>query len=221
MSTKIRLEEYSTLGDFIGKSYDRDLPIIVKRYPKLGKSFKDGFLEKLNEVKTLEGSLFITESKKKVTLLLYGIADDLNTELNFINSYLAEAGLDTKAVSALKKDLSKDNIEGAVLKIENIQQFLNKHSDVLVAEGMDKNFPGDLTEYKNKLEQLNVSQNEFMNSLKSLTKENRDKYKELYVFIAKIADAGKLIFADDVKKDEYVIKRVIARMRARSGGKKE
>ncbi|MFY0481287.1 hypothetical protein ACI6PS_01675 [Flavobacterium sp. PLA-1-15] len=221
MTNYVRVEEYSTLGDFIGKSYDRDLDLIVVRYPKLGKPYRDGFLAKLNEVKTLEGALFMTEEQKKATLMLYQVADYLGDELNFINTYLKEAGLDTKAVTALKKDLSNDNIEGAVLKIENVKQFLTEHRFVLEQEGMRSNFPQELGNAKEKLEDLNSTQNVFMNKLKALTSENKAVYTALYAMIAKIANAGKLVFKDDVKKDEYVIKKIVSRMRSHYGGKKE
>lgn len=221
MSTHIRLEEYTALGDFIRKSYERDLDLIVVRYPKLGKPYRDSFLAKLEEVKTLEGSLFLTEEQKKATLHLFSVADYLGDELNFINTYLKELKLDTKAVTALKKDLNDDNIEGAVLKLENVRQFLAQHKHVLEEEGMRPTFPTELTDAKEKLEDLNSTQNVFMNRLKLLTKTNKDVYKELYAMIAKIANAGKLVFKDDVKKDEYVIKKIVSRMRSHYGGKKE
>lgn len=221
MSTRIRLEEYTTLGDFIRKSYERDLDIIVVRYPKLGKPYRDSFLAKLAEVKTLEGSLFLTEEQKKATLQLYSAADYLGDELNFINTYLKELNLDTNAVTALKNDLFKNNIEGAVLKMENVKQFLTQHQHLLVEEGMRPGFPAELDDAKEKLEQLNLDQNDFMNRLKLLTKTNKDVYKELYGFITKIANAGKLIFKNDVKKDEYVIKKIVSRMRSHYGGEKK
>ena len=221
MNNYIRLAEYSALGDFIGKSYDRDLNLIVGRYPKMGKPYRDSFFDKLKEVKTLEGSLFLTEQQKRATLHLYRMADDLGTELNFISSYLKEAGLDTKAVTALKRDLNDDDIEGAVLKIENVKQFLVGHKDILVEEGMRISFPEELDGYKVKLADLNLHQNDFMNKLATLTSTNKKVYNELYAFITKIANAGKLVFKDDVKKDEYVIKKIVSRMRSHYGGKEE
>jgi len=221
MTYYVRLEEYTTLGDFIEKSYNRDLDLFVVRYPKLGKTYRDNFLAKLAEVKTLEGSLFLTEEQKETTLQLYSVADYLGDEFNFINSYLKELNLDTKAVTALKNDLAKDNIEGAVLKMENVKQFLTQHQILLVEEGMRPTFPAELDDAKGKLEQLNLTQNDFMNRLKLLTKTNKDVYKELYGFITKIANAGKLVFKDDVKKDEYVIKKIVSRMRSHYGGEKK
>ncbi|RZK10495.1 MAG: hypothetical protein EOO46_10565 [Flavobacterium sp.] len=221
MTNYVRVEEYSALGDFIGKSYDRDLDLFVVRFPKLGKPYRDSFLAKLEEVKTLEGSLFLTEEQKKATLMLFSVADYLGDELNFINSYLKELKLDTKAVTALKKDLSDDDIEGAVLKIENVRQFLTQHKHVLEEEGMRPTFPTELGDAKAKLADLNSTQNVFINRLKLLTKTNKDVYKELYTMIVKIANAGKLVFKDDVKKDEYVIKKIVSRMRSHYGGKEE
>ncbi|ESU23353.1 hypothetical protein FEDK69T_15150 [Flavobacterium enshiense DK69] len=39
-------------------------------------------------------------------------------------------------------------------------------------------------------------------SLSTLTTENKEHYKELYGFIVKISDAGKLVFDGTTKKNE-------------------
>jgi hypothetical protein len=214
MSTRVRKEEYTTLGDFVKTSFVRDQAVIMTRFPKLNAGFLSNFKEKLDKVKILESGLVLTEEQKAVTASLYAEAGALNKELVFLGSYIADAGLSTGIVPELRNDLNKINIEGAVLKMESLKQFVITHSALLVAEGMAAGFPAALDVHKVSLAEKNAKQNLFMNSRKTLTDANKAEYEALYGFILKIMDAGKLVFDGTVTKDEYSITRTIARMRA-------
>ena len=212
----LRKEEYTTLGDFARQSYERDLEQIKERYPKLGEVFRDEFVSKLAEVKELESSLGLTEEQKNATKTLHEEANFLNKELNFLSTYCQDAGLSRGAVTDLKKNLAVGNIEGAVLKIEDLKQFVKSNYDLLVAEGMSPSFADDLQKHKESLEKKNTLQNIAMNARKKLTEQNHKQYDDLYGYISKIMRSGKLVFAGSVVKDEYTVSKVVARMR---GGK--
>lgn len=214
MSTRIRLEEYTTLGDFIKTSFVRDQAAIALKFPKLNAAFMTAFTAKLAEVKVLESSLVQNEQQKAVTASLFAEAFAVSKELNFLSSYIADAGLNNKEVIALKADLVKDNIEGAVLKMEAIKQFINANKTALIAEGMAATYPAAFDAHKTSLAAKNTSQNSVMNTKKTLTSANRAQYEALYVYIAKIAKNGKLVFDGAVTMDEYNIKKIIGRMRA-------
>jgi len=213
MSLKIRLEEYSALGDFVKASFVRDQAEFLARFPKLDGQFLIDFEAKLQVIKTLESGIVLTDEQKAATAQLYSEAKILNKELNFLNAYIKEAGLDTAAVSALKKDLAVGNIEGALLKIEGIKQYVVAHQVALEAEGMAANFPATLEAHKTSMEQKNALQNSYMNARKLLTEQNSGKYKELYQYLTKIMKAGKLLYDGETKKDEYILSKVIGRMR--------
>jgi hypothetical protein len=214
MSLRIRKEEYSPLGDFIGISFVRDQVRIMVRYPKLNSVFLSGFDSAREAVKVLESGLVLTDEQKAVTKRLYAEAGLLNSELSFLNSYIADAELSSAAVTALKKDLNNNNIEGAVLKIEGVKQYVMAHLAALVAEGMEATFPASLDAHKVSISASNALQNSFMNNRKRLTDANVAQYKALYVYISKIAKAGKLVFNNTVIKDEYNISKIVKRMRA-------
>lgn len=214
MKTGVRFEEFCPLGDFIMVSFIRDLAALQARYPKLNADFLALFAAKLAEVKTLESSLVLTEAQKNATVALYAEADVLNKELNFLSSYMKEAGLSTAAVTALKEDLVNGNIEGALLKIEGVKQFIIVHQVVLEDEGMAAGFVATLEAHKVSMAANNNLQNSSMNNRKTLTDANHGEYKALYAFIAKVARAGKLVFDGTVIEDEYVIAKTIGRMRA-------
>lgn len=214
MNSNVKKEEYTTLGDFILTSYSRDMGAISARFPKLGAAYKDAFVAKLDFVKGLESGIVIKENQKAATTSLEIEAGELNNELNFVSSYFEDAGLNTALVTELKNDLFKDNIEGAVLKIEGLKQYITAHLTALVEEGMDEHFPDKLADHKVSLSNKNKSQNDFMNDHKKLIASNIEHYNALYDYIASIAKKGKLVFKGSVYQDEYTISMIVKRMRA-------
>ncbi|MGH2664885.1 hypothetical protein [Flavobacterium sp.] len=219
--SRIRKEEYTSLGDFVRESFVRDQEIIMVRYPKLNAAFLADFTAKLEEVKILESGLVLTEEQKNTTASLYTEAAELNKELNFLKSYINNAGLDIEIIISLKNDLVKSNIEGAVLKLESLKQFVSANLAALVAEGMIPTFVSTLNEHKISLSEKNAAQNVFMNNRKTLTESNITQYNALYGYISKVVNAGRLIFEDTVKKDEYSIRRAVSRMRSARQPEKE
>jgi hypothetical protein len=211
----LKKEEYTALGDFIRVSFERDLAAITARYPKINKAYKNEFIAKLEEVKTLESSIKLTQEQKNATKALYNEVLEVNKELNFLSSYCKDAGLDSTIVSDLKKTLSKGNVEGAVLKIESLKQYITANADALIEEGMPANFATTLNTHKTSLESKNTLQNSSLNDRKTLTKANKKQYEELYAYITKIMRSGKLVFSTSNVKEEYTISKVLSRMRSK------
>ena len=211
---KITKEEYSTLGDFVLQSFTRDQDAIMARFPKMNASFKAAFEEKLEAVKTLESGLVLTEAQKNATASLYAEVAQLNKELNFLSAYLKEANLNVTIVTDLKKTLLAGNVEGAILKIESVKQYVEANAVALIEEGMSADFATTLMAHKSSLATKNTLQNTKMNAHKTLTSENRSEYKALYEYIAKIIKYGKLVFDGDIIKDEYTVVKILSRMRA-------
>lgn len=213
MKTKLRKEEYTAMGDFILPSFVRDQAEIESKFPKFNAAFLTAFTNKLEFVKHLESSLVVTDEQKKVTKGLYETAGVLNAELTVLNSYINDADLNPATVTAVKNDIFAHNIEGAVLKLEAVIQFIQLNQAELEAEGMPHDFRSILMDYKEQLEAKNTIQNNFMNRIRTLVETNRQHYDELYGYIAKIANKGKLVFKDSVVRDEYTVSKIQKRMR--------
>jgi hypothetical protein len=213
MSTSIRREEYSTLGDFLLTSFVRDQSAILVRYPKLNSDYLKDFVSKLDFIKQLESSLVLTEAQKEITASLHQEATTLYDELSFVRTYLQDAKLNTTTVTDLKADLHSHNIEGAVKKIEDLKQYVDTNKTILVEQGMQSSFIDALVAHKTSLTQKNNAQNEFMNNRKQLTDKNGSHYDELYECIKEINKKGKLVFKNTITADEYTLKNNIARMR--------
>lgn len=214
MNANVKNEEVTALGDFVFTSFTRDFDVIKNRFPTMGDVFKDAFVVKLDFVKQLESSLMLTETQKGVTASLYDEAKRLNDDLNFLKAYFADADLNITIVTDLKKDLQNGNIEGAILKIEGLRQFVIANQSELVLQGMAADFADTLTAYKVSMTDKNKTQNEIINNRKTLTEKNAAHYDELKKMIRKIIRNGKLVFKGTVTEEEYVTVKVVQRMRA-------
>lgn len=221
MAFSVRTEEYVPLGSFLMVSFARDQRDIEAKFKKLDAAYMEAFRGKIDQVKRLEGSLNLTEEQKTATRSLYAKADELNVNLNFLSSYMRDAGLSTTAVSEVKEELHSDDIEAAVLGLRNLKPYVVSHQAVLEDNGMDADFLTYLDDTIVILEDLNSVQNSVMNARKELVRANNTDYKELYAYISNVAEKGKLVFKGSVKEDEYVITKIIARMRAPERGDDE
>ena len=218
MGFSVRTEEYTPLGDFLMKSFVRDQGAIAVRFPKLDAGYLTAFQNKLAEVKKLEGTLKLTEAEKKATAQLYAEAEVVNKELNFLSSYFKDAGLPTEAISGLKKKLSRGNIEGALLEMKDLNDFVIANQPELEAEGMAAGYPAALEAHRVSMADKNALQNSVLNARKTLVNANKGDYKQLYAFISTVAEKGKLIFDGTVVEDEYNLTKIVSRMRAPKKG---
>ncbi|TDP60662.1 hypothetical protein [Flavobacterium dankookense] len=214
MSFNVRTEEYAPLGDFLMASFARDLAAIEVRFKKMNAAYLASFEDQLDVVKKLEGTLKLTEDQKKATATLYAEADVVNKDLNFLSSYFKDAGLPTAAISSLKKNLKRSNIEGALLEMKDLRQYIVANQAALEEEGMDAGFPSELDAHRVSMEALNTLQNSVLNTRKQLVEANAEDYKALYRFVSAIAEKGKLVFKGTVVEDEYNITKLVGRMRA-------
>ncbi len=214
MGFSVRSEEYAPLGDFLRVSFVRDQAAIEVRFKKLDAVYLAAFDGQLEVVKKLEGTLKLTEDQKKATAELYAEADVVNKDLNFLSSYFKDAGLPTGAISSLKKSLKSGNIEGALLEMKDLRQYVIANQAALVDEGMDAGYELELKGHIDSMEALNTLQNSVLNARKQLVDANLTDYKKLYEFISTIAEKGKLVFKGTVVEDEYNITKLVGRMRA-------
>ncbi len=156
----------------------------------------------------------MTEEQKEATRLLYAEADVLNGNLNFLSTYMKDAGLSTAVVSEVKENINDSDIEAAVLGLRDLKPYVASHEQVLLENGMAADFLVYLDETIVSLEAKNKLQNTVMNARKELVSANLAEYKSLYAYVSNIAAKGKLVFKGTVKVDEYVISKIIKRMRA-------
>ncbi len=214
----LRMEEYVPAGTFLKTSFQRDRAELATRFSEFTPAYLTDFEAQLTKVSKLEQTITLTEEQKGVTASLYEVSNGLNKDLNFLSFYFERAGIDTAMITAIKKDLNVRNIEGATLKIEGLIQFVESKSEVLLTKGMTASFTTELAATKEDLLVKNELQNKVMNIKKQLHKDNKAEYDALYNYISVITKAGKIMYDGERKKDEYIITKLISRMRGGKSG---
>lgn len=211
-------EEYLPGALFIKASFKRDREELASRFSGYTPDYLVGFETQITKVKQIQQTLVLTAAQKQATVNLYLGADRVNVEFNFLSSYFKKCGFDTKILSAVKKDLTTHNIEGAIAKIASVIQLIDANKDVLTAKGMAADFSSALATDRDYLEQENVLQNEVKNQIGALYIANKAAYDALYAYISEIAADGKIMYAKTPKAKEYTIAKIIERMRSGNSG---
>lgn len=219
MSTKLRIEEYLPTGAFLETSFSRDRSELEANFSEFTPGYLADFQNQLAIVSRLEDSLVLTQEQKGVTQSLYIAKDAMNKELNILSFHFKRAKLDTKAISKAKKDLSAGNVEGANLKLKAIIQMIDSKTEDLESKGMKTGYSIKLATRNKDLLDKNVLQNKLMDARGQLSEDNSAVYKMLYKYISTIAQAGKIIYDGQGKRDEYVISKLVSRMRSGGGNK--
>ena len=214
MNSNVKNEEYVPLGEFIYVSFERDQREIEAKFKKLDGPFMEAFRAKIDFVKDLESSLVLTTEQSRVTDELYAEAAAFNKEVNYLSSYFKGAGLPTTSITKMKDFFFSRNIEGGLLELKAVKQLARVHEGALVAEGMEAAYPDKMDAAYNSMSAKNVMQNTIMNDRKTLVRNNRADYDELYDYIATVAEKGKVVFKGTGVEDEYTIDDIIKRMRA-------
>lgn len=219
MNNKLRKEEYSVAAGFLKTSFANNRVDLATRFTDFTPTYEADFAAKIAQVVSLEQGITLTNEQKTATAELYNAAKELNAELNYLGFYFKKANLDKKLITGLKKELSKNNIEGANQKITGIVQFITDRQALLETKGMASTFPADLAQTRDVLQAKNELQNQKMNTLKVLHNANKGIYKELYDYISTIAEAGKIKYKGTILADQYTISKIIDRMRSGNQGR--
>jgi hypothetical protein len=191
---------------------------LATRFPEFDAAYETAFAAKIDQVTNLEQGIILTDEQKTATTGLYQASKELNNELNFLGFYFKKANLYKALITNLKKDLTKNNIEGATQKITGIVQYINDKQTILAQKGMTATFPAELAQTRDLLKEKNQLQNKKMNALKVLHDANKVVYAELFDYISTIAEAGKIKYKGTVLASQFTISKLIDRMRSSNSG---
>ena len=112
-----------------------------------------------------------------------------------------------------QKELTKSLYD----KIKDIKYNLQLLKDYAIRAKLDISLFNTLLKnisMKNdELEKLNTDQKHQLTSKKTNTSDNHIIYEEIYEYIRNISKAGKLIYIDSIKKDEYTLSKILAKLR--------
>ncbi len=209
---KLRIENYVPVAETVIRNYRRHQAEIMARFPNCNDGLLAEFEATLDEVRQIESGYVKLEEQKEVTRQLYADADRLNRELDFTIGHLKRAKLDTDGTRALRIDLRRLNIEGAIEKISQLVPYYDKYAAVLIAEGMPKDFPADLRNWAASFSTSNLQQSALMDDRKHLTAHRRDLYNRLGNYLDQFLDCGKRVFKGSPTADEFMAVKIVGRM---------
>ena len=217
-NSTLNYEEYPAIGDALIASFSRDQGELAGHYKTMDEDYLTGFQNAIDEVRAAASVLAKTEELKSVTKQLYGLADEANEKLLFLIDYVKDAGLHSAAVSAVRTKLTTRNIEGAVHDMRELLPYLESHQSELDAGNMPKEFLKYFAPILPQLEAWNAEQIGIISTRKSLVEANKVLFDTAYGYISKVSNNGKKVFKNSVKKDDYTIAKLIAKVRVDGNG---
>ncbi len=216
--SNLNYEEYPAIGDALITSFNRDQSELAEHYKMMNADFVTEFQNAIDAVRATASVLAKTEELKSVTKQLYGLADEANKKLLFLLDYVKDAGLESASISGIRSKLTTRNIEGAVYDLREVLPYLESHKAELDAGNMPKEFLGYFPPILPQMEAWNAEQIAIVSNRKSLVEANKILFENAYSYISKVSNNGKKVFKDTVKKDDYTISKLIAKVRVEGKG---
>lgn len=208
----LKQENYIAVSDFILVSFEKDLISFTEVFKTMDSNYLERFKKLIEEAKNSVSSTEIKMRQKEVTKQLYEKIKTLNEILSLLKKYAKRVNIDVSMLNDVILNLKKKNVEGAIKLLRDAFPYLLSISNKLV--DMPDNFLNRIYPLISNLENLNIEQNKLMNEGKEVNNERKPIYKSLYKYISEIAEAGKVIYKNSYKKDEYTISKIIARVQS-------
>lgn len=208
----LKQENYIAVADFILVSFEKDLSSFKEVFKTMNENYLERFKTLIEDAKNSVSSTEIKMRQKDVTKQLYEKIKNLNEILSLLKKYAKRVNVDVSMLNDIILNLKKKNVEGAIKLLRDAFPYLLSISNKLV--DMPDNFLNKIYPLISNLENLNIEQNTLMNQSKEVNNERKPIYKNLYKYISEIAEAGKVIYKNSYKKDEYTISKIIARVQS-------
>lgn len=208
--TNIKQENYTAVADFMLASLERDLADFTKIFKTIDNDFLAQFKKANEDLKNASSSLLIKENQKKITQELYAQADAFRDKLMLLKVYAKRANLETPILQETIAALKSRNIEKVVKNTREMLPFFTQNAAKI--KDMPADFLNDIPTIITAFETKNTEQNTLISKCKQTTTEYKPLYDGLYKFISEVAEAGKIIYKDHSKKDDYTISKIISRV---------
>lgn len=206
---KLKQENYVTVADFMVASLERDLNDFTKFYKTMNSNYLEGFKNAIAQVREFSSTTFSRVEQKQTTQKLYQLADELAHKITLLKSYAKRAKKDAPTLTSIYKQLRSRNIEGATKELREAMPYIQNIAPELA--DMPDDFLNGIPDTITQMEELNTKQNVLINKNKLNTADKKPLYNALYTYISDVAEAGKIIYKDNTKKDEYIITKILNR----------
>ena len=186
---KLKQENYVTIADFMVASLERDLADFTAIYKTINKDYLSGFKNAIAQVREFSSTTFSRVEQKQTTQSLYKKADELSHKITLLKSYAKR--------------------EGATKELREVLPYIQNIATELA--DMPDDFLSTITPTVAEMEALNTKQNVLINKNKLNTADKKPLYSNLYKYISEVAEAGKIVYNGNTKKDEYIISKILNR----------
>ena len=210
-SSTLRKEEYSAVANILLVSFERDITEFKEKYRTMNEEYLSSFKSIIEKVKNMASNNTELIKQKELTKSLYNKIKDIKYNLQLLKDYAIRAKLDISLFNTLLKNISMKNAEGVIKNIRDMLPYYRSNIDKLL--DMPDGFLDKLKLKNDELEKLNTDQKHQLTSKKTNTSDNHIIYKEIYEYIRNISKAGKLIYINSIKKDEYTLSKILAKLR--------
>ncbi len=217
MPSKIKIEEYVPVGQFLFASFSRDREELVTRFSEFSPEYLNGFEQQIKFIKQLEQSIQLSDEQKKTMYALFITADMLGSDLDFLSFYFKRAALDSSLISKIKKNLRQRNIEMVLQELRKLVDYVAEHQKVLESKGMEGDYPKKLKSEITELDSKNTKHSAITENKIQLFKNNSQAYDKLCSYITTVAKAGKLFYDGIEKTDDYKVWKILGRLRTDIG----
>ena len=218
MNLRLKNSEVTTAATFVKANFLQDRAEIETTFPEFNESYQADYLAQIEVVKKLNSKYAKTQQQTAATQKLYAFGRTISTTLNQLIFMFKGTTLSSKPISAVKVKLKSLDFEAAFEDLKTIAQLITNNLDILAPKGISVAHANKINEQAEELLRLNVLQNKIIDEGIILTEINRKEYDKLRKMIIHIMGAGKIAFAEEKRKDFYIMKKLIARLRSPNSG---
>lgn len=213
----VKQEEYLPLAKDLYQSFQRDFNDFMAEDHNYTPAYLKLFNAKIEEVEQSEQRDSALIQQKQTTRALYLLGDQLRLPLKKLHLRIQRAEVPTNLAAEISKDIRTRNFEGVANKIQRLLPILAGNVSQMKAAGMKDEVIGLLEKARVEIEAKANDQTQLMKKVSGDGNITRNLYKELYTFIRRICEDGKLMYEGTQKADEYTLKKMIGRLHKNAG----
>ena len=215
-----KMEDLPVISGFAIQSLETDKVDFIEYSPVYDGDFITDARSKQKECSELVKQEDVLKRQKKVTQEINLNLKGLRNNVNKIEGYLLLAAnkLDISvadfSLADLRLNISKKNVEGVCSDIQSLIVKLKRNEAVLSDKGMKTALLDDLAAQSEKLDKLNLNQNDFKNKRSRTASDNIKIFNELWDILSMILDGGRSLYrtSDKVKYKEYTLSQLKKRV---------
>ena len=215
-----KMEDLPVIAGFAIQSLETDKADFIDYSPVYDGDFIPDAKTKQKECSELVKQEDVLKRQKKVTQEINISLKSLRNDINKTEGYLLlganqlDISVADFGLADIRLNISKNNVEGVCSDIQSLVVKLKRNEAILTAKGMKTALLDDLTAKGEKLDKLNLNQNDFKNKRSRTASDNIKIFNELWDILNMILDGGRSLYrtTDKVKYKEYTLSQLKKRV---------